>query len=170
MRLVFLSICFLISLGLEVSSAADEPRPKFSDYAVKGIYREKPTPPIVTKERRSVRARIRRGADSNVEFAGHYTIPRWGCGTSCNGFVIVDSISGRIYDGFGVVDLPLGWLEEHGGDAIERMEFHPDSRLLKINACPNEANCGLYDYVMIEGKGFRLLRKEFLPNEFQFNQ
>jgi len=111
---------------------------------------------------------IRMGADSDVEFAGHYTIPRWGCGTDCNGFVIVDSISGRVYDGFGVAGLPFDWLEKHGGyDAIERMEFHPDSRLLKINACPNEANCGLYDYLMVEGSGLKLLRKELLPEEFQ---
>ena len=47
------------------------------------------------------------------------------------------------------------------------MEFHPNSRLLKINACPNEQNCGLYDYVMVERKGLKLLRKELLPDEFQ---
>jgi hypothetical protein len=110
---------------------------------------------------------IRMGADSDVEFAGHYTIPRWGCGTDCNGFVIVDSISGRIYDGFGVAGLPFTWLDKHRGEEMERMEFHANSRLLKVNACPNEANCGLYDYVMAEGSGLKLLRKELLPEEFQ---
>jgi hypothetical protein len=110
---------------------------------------------------------IRTGADSDVEFAGHHTIPRWGCGTDCNGFVIADSISGKVYDGFGVAGLPFKWLEKHGGEEMERMEFHPDSRLLKINACPNEVNCGLYDYVMVEGKGLKLHRKELLPQEFQ---
>ena len=50
---------------------------------------------------------------------------------------------------------------------MERMEFHPNSRLLKVNACPNEANCGLYDYVMVEGRGLKLVRKELLPEEFQ---
>lgn len=100
-----------------------------------------------------------------MEFAGHYTVPRWGCGTECNAFVVVDSRSGKVYDGFGVAGLPFGWLEEHGGDAIERMEFYPNSRLLKINACPNEEKCGLYDYEMIEGKGLKLLRVELLPEE-----
>jgi hypothetical protein len=81
-----------------------------------------------------------------VEFAGHYTIPRWGCGTECNGFVIVDSISGRVYDGLGVAGLPFPWLQAYGGDdAIPRMEFYTNSRLLKINACPNEEDCGFYD-------------------------
>jgi hypothetical protein len=100
-----------------------------------------------------------------VEFAGHYTIPRWGCGTDCNGFVVVDSKTGKIYEGFGVHGLPFTWIEEHGDDAIERMEFRPNSRLLKINACPNEKDCGLYDYEMIDGKGLKLLRVELLPEE-----
>ena len=94
--------------------------------------------------------------------------PRWGCGAGCNGFVIVDSISGRIYQGIGLGELPDDWLEKHGGPfATERMEFHPNSRLLKVNACLNEANCGLYDYVMVDGKGLKLIRKELLPKEFQ---
>jgi hypothetical protein len=110
---------------------------------------------------------IRLGADSEVEFAGHYTIPRWGCGTDCNGFVI-DSVTGKIYDGFGVGGLPFEWLEQHGGEYVDRMEFNTESRLLKINACPNESNCDLYeDFVMVEGKGLKLVRKELLPDEFQ---
>jgi hypothetical protein len=67
-----------------------------------------------------------------------------------------------------VAELPLKWLEEQGGyDATERMEFHPNSRLLKINACPNEENCGFYDYLMVEGKGLKLIRKVLLPTESQ---
>jgi hypothetical protein len=143
------------------------PRPRFRDYPVKNIYLGKPAAPIITKEFRTFRTMIRRGASSNVEFAGHYTIPRWGCGTDCNGFVVVDSKTGKIYDGFGVDGLPFTLVVEHGGDAIERMEFHLNSRLLKINACPNEKDCGLYDYEMIEGKGLKLLRVELLPEEFQ---
>jgi hypothetical protein len=53
---------------------------------------------------------IRKGARANVEFAGHYTVPRWGCGTGCNQFVIVDSVSGTVYDTpFSVVELPGRW-------------------------------------------------------------
>ena len=165
MRLVILLACFLLPQA--ISSQAERPRPEFSDFPVKDIYRGEPARPIITKEFRSVRTVIRKGADSDVEFAGHYTIPRWGCGTFCNGFAIVDSITGRIYEGLGLDELPFKWLEKHGGDAMERMEFHPNSRLLKVNACLNEANCGLYDYVMIDGKGLKLIRKELLPKEFQ---
>jgi hypothetical protein len=147
------------------------PRPRFRDYRVKNIYQGEPAKPIITKEFRGFRTRIREGAESDVEFAGHYTIPRWGCGTECNGFVIVDSISGKVYEGFGVAGLPFDWVEEHGGDdVIPRMEFYAYSRLLKINACPNEENCGLYDYEMIDGKGLKLLRVELLPKESESPQ
>jgi hypothetical protein len=140
---------------------AGPPRPRFHDYRVKSIYHGKPVPPTITKEFRGFRTRIRQGAKSDVEFGGHYTIPRWGCGTECNGFVVVDSISGKVYDGFGVAGLPFSWLEEYGGDdTFPRMEFYPNSRLLKINACPNEENCGFYDYEMVDGKGLKLLRIE----------
>src|SRR5208282_435480 len=151
MRVLLISICYLLSLAQTAPSDVGKGRPRFSDYPIKTIYRGEPARPIITKEFRSFRTMIRQGSDSDVEFAGHYTIPRWGCGTYCNGFVIVDSISGKIYEGFGLVELPFKWLEKHGGEEVQRMEFHPDSRLLKINACPNERNCGLYDYVMVEG-------------------
>jgi hypothetical protein len=108
---------------------------------------------------------IHRGAANKVQFAGHYTIPMWGCGTSCSVFTIVDSATGKVYDGFSVADIIGKWAEIHG--LAERFEFRPDSRLLRINGCPNETNCGFYDYVMEDGKGLKLIRKELLPKEYQ---
>ncbi len=116
------------------------------------------------------RTRIRLGANAPVKFAGHYTVPSWGCGASCIGFVIVDSITGKTYDGFGVESLPDSWLDDHAGDSyklIEFMEFHPSSRLLKIDGCLNEQWCGFYDFEMVDGKGLKLIRKELLPKQFQ---
>lgn len=145
----------------------DRPRPKFEDYPVSKIYTGKPAAPVITKESRAFRTMISRGARSDVQFAGHYTLPGWGCGTGCSGFVIVDSFSGKIYEiPFAVDELPFDWIDAHEDDA-NRIEFHPNSRLLKVNACPNEDNCGLYDFVMVEGKGLRLIRRQLLPAEFQ---
>jgi len=140
-------------------------RPKFEDFAVKEIYTGKPAAPDLNREWRTFRTMIREGAKARVEFAGHYTVPRWGCGSGCSTLVVVDSITGTIYDGFNVADLPLAWMEKHGESV--RFEFHPRSRLMKFNGCINEKNCGFYDYVMIEGKGLLLLRRELLPAEFQ---
>jgi hypothetical protein len=150
-------------LGL---SQSEKPRPEFSDYPVQKIYKGKPAPPVLSKDQRMYRTMIRRGAKSNVQFAGHYTVPAFGCGAGCSAFYIVDSISGKVYDGLDATDLPITWLEKHNPDT-ERIEFHPNSRLFKINGCPNETNCGFYDYVMVDGVGLKLVRKELLPKEFQ---
>ena len=147
MRLAILLACCLLLQGF--SSQVGKPRPKFSDYPVKDIYRGEPARPIITKEFRSFRTMIRNGADSDVEFAGHCTIPRWGCERIATGSSSSIPSVGWVYDGFGVAGLPFKWLEKHGGQKMERIEFHPNSRLLKINACPNETNCGFYDYVMV---------------------
>ena len=151
--------CFLT---LFVSAQVGTARPSFSDYPVKEIFRDKPAPPkLVTKGDQAFRTRIRYGAKLPVEFAGHYTLPRWGCGAGCNAFVIVDSPTGRIYDvPFSLEDLPDSWEEKHAEGPHDRMAFRPDSRLMKLDACLNETECGLYDYVMVDGKGLKLIRKE----------
>jgi hypothetical protein len=140
-------------------------RPDFQDFPVKSVYTGAPAAPKLSRDDRTFRTVIREGAKSRVEFAGHYTVPRWGCGTGCSFFVIADSIAGTVYEGFVVTDLPYAWMEKHG--ELKRMEFHPKSRLIKFNGCIGEQNCGFYDYVMLEGKGLKLVRKELLPSEFQ---
>ncbi|HUI81380.1 MAG TPA: hypothetical protein VLY24_25820 [Bryobacteraceae bacterium] len=114
---------------------------------------------------------IRQGAKANVEFAGHYTVPRWGCGSGCGQLAIVDSVSGRVYHApfSDVADFPLSWVEHQSGGKgwPERIEFRTDSRLLKVNGCPNEMDCGFYDYLMADGKGLNLIRKELLLKQFQ---
>ena len=148
-------------------SQVEESRPRFSDYPAQPIYHGKPALPVLKKNQRMFRTMIRLGAKSPVEFAGHYTVPVWGCGAGCNQFAVVDSISGRVYDvPFVVSEFPFTWEAARGDQIPERMEFHANSRLLKINGCPNERDCGFYDYLMAEN-GLKLLRKELLPKEFQ---
>jgi hypothetical protein len=59
------------------------------------------------------------------------------------------------------------WFDSHDADTYKRMEFYPSSRLMKINACPNERDCGFYDYVIVDGKGLELVREELLPKQYQ---
>jgi hypothetical protein len=143
-------------------------RPSFDHYPVTQIYKGVPAPPKLSKDERVYRTVIREGAKSDVQFAGHYTVPMAGCGAQCNGFYIVDSITGMVYDGFAILELPAQWLEKQPGEQPLRIQFVPSSRLLKINGCPNESDCGYYDYVMEDGKGLKLVQKWLLPKEFQY--
>jgi len=159
-------LCCLLLFPVVVLPS-ESPRPKFSDYPVTQIYEGRPAPPVLDSDHRMFRTVIREGSKSKVEFAGHYTVPRWGCGMGCTAFVIVDSITGKVYNAPAtVVELPPEWVEKNLGENYKRMEFHADSRLLKLDSCPGERNCGLYDYVMVEGKGLKLIRKVLLPKEF----
>jgi hypothetical protein len=165
-------LCLACLLTFPLGAQVTSKRPSFSDFPVKKIFRGKPAPPkLITKGDRMFRTRIRFGAKLPVEFAGHYTLPRWGCGAGCNALAIVDSLTGKVYDvPFSLEDLPYSWIEKHANEPHDRMAFRSDSRLMKIDACLNETECGLYDYVMMDGKGLRLLRKELLPTEFQPEQ
>lgn len=141
-------------------------RPDFKEYLVHHVYKGKPTAPVLNKDQRFFRTAIRNGAKGPVEFAGHYTVPIWGCGAGCIAFSLVDSITGRVYEGY-VVELQLVWLDEHPEANLKPVEYQPTSRLFKINGCLGEDPCGFYDYVMVPGKGLSLIRKELLPEKYQ---
>src|SRR4051812_50005206 len=51
---------------------------------------------IVTRAARSFRTRLREGAKAGPNFAGHYTIVQWGCGSGCADFAIVDANTGVV--------------------------------------------------------------------------
>lgn len=161
--------CFVCMCLLSVAlvSQTHKTEPKFGDYPVSQIYKGKPAPPIlINKRQRMFRTMIRSGARLPVEFAGHYTLPNWGCGASCISFAIVDSSSGKVYDTpFEYILDPIGgrWLDRFDNKFPERMEFHANSRLLRIFACPDGDDCGFYYYLMVDGEGLRLLRRELLP-------
>jgi hypothetical protein len=142
-------------------------RPSFESFPVKQIYKGPPAPPKLDSSQRTFRTVIRRAAKLPVQFGGHYTVPEFGYGTECSGFYIVDSISGRVYDGFGIMDLPHEWLDKQSREEPPRIQFMPHSRLLKINGCPNEHNCAYYDYLIEDGRGLKLIQKWLLPKESQ---
>ena len=98
-------------------------------------------------------------------FAGHYIVVQWGCGTSCVMMVIVDALTGKIYD------IPLGFGREGGqrmvlpglGLSPAEVAFRLTSRLWKIDACPDQpykehALCYSY-YYLRQDNNWRLLRR-----------
>lgn len=158
----------LIVLAATTSTGQLAPRPAFSQFPATRTFHGKPAKPkLVTKDQRLFRTMIRAGGQDHGRFAGHYTIAEWGCGTDCSQYAVVDSITGRVYGPFSVAGLPWAWLESRNKGDLGHIDFTPTSRLLKVNGCPNERDCGLYDYEMIDGTGLTLLRKELLPHEYQ---
>lgn len=71
------------------------------------------------KDARTFRTRLREGAATGPNFAGHMTVILWGCGTSCQQVALVDARNGRVY---------------FGPEASAGAKHRIDSRLLVINA------------------------------------
>ncbi|HEY8190931.1 MAG TPA: membrane lipoprotein lipid attachment site-containing protein [Alphaproteobacteria bacterium] len=78
--------------------------PKFSDYPSHTKFSGNRAQDIdfsSHKGARSFRTRLREGLTKEPNLAGKYRIVTWGCGTNCQGSMIVDLESGKVYDGFG---------------------------------------------------------------------
>jgi hypothetical protein len=89
--------------------------PRFEDYPTTETFRGAPAPPVlITSEQRLYRTRIRKGVvngegvwsgswentmkTSGPNFAGHYFVIRWGCGSDCLMMAVVDAKTGKVYD------------------------------------------------------------------------
>jgi hypothetical protein len=91
---------------------------------------------------------LRNAAKESVNFAGHYVLTTWGCGTNCSESGIIDARTGKVFFpkevigvGNGLCDLP---------DEIEPLVFKANSRLLVLNGFKGgdlekeNARCGIY--------------------------
>lgn len=92
---------------------------KFEDYQV-DVYKGKLAPPDFSTDPDAKRfiTRITKACEEGINFAGHYTLVIWGCGSPCQSGVVVDRKTGRIYGGYGTA---LG------------AEFRIDSRMIIRN-------------------------------------
>ena len=118
MRLVLLIVC---ALAASASSAQPARLPQFSDYPAGAAYRGRVAPLVESSSptARMYRTATRQAMAEGVNFAGHYVVAMWGCGTGCMSGHIVDARIGRA-----VTDLPF---------ATPHVEYHPDSRLIAVN-------------------------------------
>ncbi len=113
--------------------AVAEPRvcasdlPRFADYRVDSLFRGVPAPVDFTSDPDSRRFRtvITAAAARGPNFAGHYTVASWGCGSPCQENVVLDARTGRI---MASLNTSLG------------VRYRPDSRLLIANP-PDSSGC-----------------------------
>ena len=127
--------------------AEDIPRdaPKFSDYPV-ARYGGKNAKPDLSRNTPSwqFRTRISKWGLERPNFAGHYVLATWGCGTDCTQLTIIDAINGKVYHPEGIrsnvavnvhqslLDGSSGWREEGS------VKFTSESSLLVVVGMPEE--------------------------------
>jgi hypothetical protein len=136
--------------ALAASAFAAE-SPRFEDYPVAKTFRGRPAPPVLSTDKaRLFRTVLRREAADGPNFAGHFTIARWGCGAGCVAWAIIDARSGAIWfapftvaDGRGVPPE----LAQHS------IDFRLDSELVVANGSLDEGeSAGTYYYRWRDGK------------------
>jgi len=120
--------------------------PSFADLSTTDRFEGKPAPvKIVTRQARTYRTMLRDSANDGPNFAGHYTIGQWGCGSGCVQFAIIDAKTGDVYFPPFYVSIVAG-PEEKMEDIPEPLQFKPDSKLLIVTGARNEKGGGVYYY------------------------
>jgi len=100
---------------------------RFEDFRVTNIYRRRSAHiDFSDAGARMYRTRLTEAAKSKSNFAGHYIITDWGCGTECFVPVAIDARTGKVYFfGFSVSYSPFA--------TDVAMEYRLDSKLIVIN-------------------------------------
>jgi hypothetical protein len=139
MKTLLIITCLLgISIGTGVMAADEFP---FREYPARAFQGKPASPRLETDIAWQHRAVIHHAAKHGPNFAGHYTVVDWGCGTSCAIFIVVNARSGRTYEPPEIskgVDL-----------GVTGPEFRRDSTLMVVASCPNPR---IYGYKQCERK------------------
>lgn len=127
-----LPVIFIALAGAAFAQGAK--LPKFSSYPVK-VEKTRITAIDLKKhpEARTYRTRLTDGVKGGVNFAGHYIIIGWGCGTGCTNGSVIDARTGNVIwpVQFYNLDATYG-----SGYSDEQIEFRKNSRLLIIHGVP----------------------------------
>jgi hypothetical protein len=83
------------------------------------------------------RTRLSEAIAGGVNFAGHYIVTGWGCGTGCTNAAIIEARTGDVIwpDQFMNIDASYG-----DGYSDEQIEYKKNSRLLIIHGRPGSKN------------------------------
>jgi hypothetical protein len=83
---------------LTVEDGASFHPPAFADYVADNFQGRSASVDLASHPLASrFRTRLREAADRGPNFAGHYTIASWGCGSGCFQHAIVDARNGRVF-------------------------------------------------------------------------
>jgi hypothetical protein len=130
--------------------------PTFGEFDTAEAFNGPAAPPLIrSPAQKKFEAQIRRQSTLPANFAGHYKIAEWGCGSSCVSIAIVNLKTGEVHDGpFSTLGYGSAYTYEGG---FEELEYKASSRLLVVRGCPEDKNCGTY-YFEWKGNHFERLR------------
>jgi len=117
------------------------------------------------------RTRLSEGAGEGPNFAGHFTVVGWGCGTSCAQWAVVDASTGAVYfppDEIALIStVHVDIAEGEPEPDFYGLRFRKDSTLSMILGAPNEDDSreGILFYKWT-GKTFEFLKAYRIQREW----
>lgn len=178
------TVALMMSLNAVAQTKAPKQTavPRFENYLVTDIFHGTPADPqLTTPTERLFRTRIREGVTKGSgvmregkeqpgpNFAGHYIVIEWGCGSPCGMMAIVNALTGKVYsppispEGFMLPSLPL----KVPGDpnafvpSVAEVEFRVNSALMIIeaNPDPSKGRINYMNYFLWKNNQWTLLRR-----------
>ncbi len=107
--------------------------PQFKDFPAPETYRGRNAPLVLTRDDRMFRTRLRDAAKQKPNFAGHYIVTTWGCGTSCLVGAVIDAKTGKVH----WWDFTLCCWEDVD-ENFKPFEFRLDSKLIVFSGARSE--------------------------------
>lgn len=126
-------LMFLLSVCFMQTATAQQRVPQFKDFPAGEQYRGKSHAVVLAGDARRFRTRLKDAAKGKPNFAGHYIVAIWGCGTECLEGAIIDVKTGRVYM------LPFTlccW--RMVDDDFKPLEFRSNSKLMVFSGARNE--------------------------------
>jgi hypothetical protein len=116
----------------------------FEKYKVPLRFHGKPVPALHNSPNsKTFRTKIREGVAAGPNFADHYTLAGWGCGSSCVMFSIVNLLDGKVYD----FPFTVTWNDEVNSGVT----FHRDSSAVRVGGYLNEQGCSAERWYLWDG-------------------
>jgi hypothetical protein len=135
--------------------------PRFDSFPANASLGRTPVPIALDShpEARTWGTRLAEGAKHGPNFAGHFTLVAWGCGTDCTQIAVVDARDGRV---FFPRDLQtIHWVNVHEEVLKDgALRYRKDSTLLLAVGAPNEDGTQRgVSYYHWTGSGFVLMHR-----------
>ena len=141
---IMLQTITAVFLFLPVGSLSEQkPMPRFQDFRVSQIFKGKTASvKLSSPQARMFRTMLSVNAKGGVNFAGHYIVATWGCGSDCHSLAIIDARTGNVYFTPSLLSVLGQRYQEE-----DRLQFRKDSSLLIVAGSRNEEGSGRYYYV-----------------------
>ena len=141
----------LIFVCLSVAALGQNRVPQFKDYPAGKIYRGKNAPvKLLTGDERMFRTRLTEASKQKPNFAGHYVLTYWGCGTECLSGAAIDVRTGKV----SWINFSICCWGTDVDDNFEAINFRLDSKLVIFAGARNEkeGDDGVHFYKFENGR------------------